>query len=432
MRYLKRGRDLARRSARVGIRGTWRANLALAALTMIGVLLAVDAGIRVKMPVPEKGYGAWAAYPGSRLEMISRPDGVREVHSYNRYGFRGDDFQLHAGAAPRIVAIGDSYTEGSGVQFDETWPKVLEKLLNASGHRIEVLNLGDGGSPPARYAEILAKVGMALEPRYVIVCLNSSDFRLGLSLPQDLDVRTDLPDPFRDERRGWQRLAVRLLPGWIYLVERARGLWPLQEGPIWLAYTDRWTEQAAKQVAKREALSLRDALALVEERLAAIDPAIVEAARLREFNPDSVRQALIQPWSYKVTVDDMEVSAEDLAWQTREWLAWFSAVTKKRGVEPWILYFPKATLVADGPWGMIEETLFEVPDVLGDTSIRDLLREQTDAAGVPMIDGTPILKAQAGRNLFLRYDTHPTANAHRLIAVEAHRRLEPVLARHAR
>ena len=102
--------------------------------------------VRLRLPVPEKGYGVWAAYLGSSIERSSRPDGVRVVHRYNRYGFRGDDFDIRT-SRPRVVAVGDSYTEGIGVEEEESWPAVLADRLSPDGD-VEVLNLGDAGSAP--------------------------------------------------------------------------------------------------------------------------------------------------------------------------------------------------------------------------------------------------------------------------------------------
>ena len=196
---------------------------------------------------------------------------------------------------------------------------------------------------------------------------------------------------------------------------------------MWHPYTDRSTAEAARRVARLESVSLERARSIVERRLADLDPLVVEAARQSEFNAAIVRFALSDPWSYRVTTADMEVSAEQLSQSTRRWLGWYEAIARKHGIEPWLLFFPQATLVVDAPSGLLSEEHFVRPDVLGDTSVRDLLRSHCDDLGIRFIDATPVLRAGASPDLYLRYDGHPTALAHGLVAVEVAGRLRPHL-----
>lgn len=59
------------------------------------------------------------------------------------------DYQRPAGVT-RILALGDSVTFGWGVKLEDTYPKVLERLLNGgeSRDRYEVLNCGVGNYTP--------------------------------------------------------------------------------------------------------------------------------------------------------------------------------------------------------------------------------------------------------------------------------------------
>jgi lysophospholipase L1-like esterase len=45
----------------------------------------------------------------------------------------------------RVIALGDSWTFGVGVEAEETWPSQLEKALAAKGRTVEVLNTGVSG-----------------------------------------------------------------------------------------------------------------------------------------------------------------------------------------------------------------------------------------------------------------------------------------------
>ncbi len=62
---------------------------------------------------------------------------------YNSQGFRGPEFPAKRANVLRVAVLGDSFTEGQGVDVPDTYPFVLEKLLNAAEPgRWEVLNFG--------------------------------------------------------------------------------------------------------------------------------------------------------------------------------------------------------------------------------------------------------------------------------------------------
>lgn len=72
-----------------------------------------------------------------------------------------------------IVALGDSFTEGSGVSDDHPWPV---RLASASG--TTVCNLGMSGYDPFHYLESLRRIGLSLRPKLVVCVLyEGNDFR---------------------------------------------------------------------------------------------------------------------------------------------------------------------------------------------------------------------------------------------------------------
>jgi lysophospholipase L1-like esterase len=89
----------------------------------------------------------------------------------NSYGFRDYEYTVVKPSNTfRIVALGDSYTFGHGVELNETYSKVLERLLNKrnDGWRYEVLNFGVPGYNAAEKVEILASKATKFEPDLVI------------------------------------------------------------------------------------------------------------------------------------------------------------------------------------------------------------------------------------------------------------------------
>lgn len=141
--------------------------------SVIAVCVA-EVFLRLTLPIPPPSYGVWAGNPGSEKLLISAPDGFQSVHRYNTLGFRGPDISVDRQTPIRLICIGDSWTEGIGAQEGRSWPVLLQKYLPQDV--CEVVNLGDSGSKPSRYLQILAHVGIPLRATHSIVCLIPSDF----------------------------------------------------------------------------------------------------------------------------------------------------------------------------------------------------------------------------------------------------------------
>ena len=72
-----------------------------------------------------------------------------------------------------VVALGDSFTEGSRVSNEHPWPV---RLAQYSG--LSVYNLGMSGYDPLQYRESLKEIGLSLKPRFVLCMLyEGNDFR---------------------------------------------------------------------------------------------------------------------------------------------------------------------------------------------------------------------------------------------------------------
>ncbi len=96
---------------------------------------------------------------------------------HNSLGFRDEEFPVQKPAGEfRVLALGDSFTYGSGVQARDAWPQVLERDLAHGGRKVQVINCGfaAGSYAPAGYDTWMASDGLLLQPDLVVVgfCLN--------------------------------------------------------------------------------------------------------------------------------------------------------------------------------------------------------------------------------------------------------------------
>jgi lysophospholipase L1-like esterase len=78
----------------------------------------------------------------------------------------------------RVVCIGDSFTWGASVLFDDAWPQRVERTLSRErGERWEAVNLAEPGLNAVQEASRLLSEGFAYEPDVVAVgyVLNDSE-----------------------------------------------------------------------------------------------------------------------------------------------------------------------------------------------------------------------------------------------------------------
>ena len=103
----------------------------------------------------------------------------RDRRPINRAGYRDLERAVpKPGGVRRAVCIGDSFTWGVSVLFDDAWPQRVERTLSRErGERWEAVNLAEPGLNAVQEASRLASEGFAYGPDVVIVAyvLNDSE-----------------------------------------------------------------------------------------------------------------------------------------------------------------------------------------------------------------------------------------------------------------
>lgn len=138
-------------------------------------LAGVELALRLVRPVPYAPEHNMVFDPDPDTGYRLRPGGFARfgngAHGVaSGQGFRNREVGPKAPGAFRILAVGDSFTEGAGVEAEEAWPQVVEGLLSRRApRRVEVVNAGVGGWDPFQYAQFFEKRGLALEPDLVVV-----------------------------------------------------------------------------------------------------------------------------------------------------------------------------------------------------------------------------------------------------------------------
>jgi hypothetical protein len=79
--------------------------------------------------------------------------------------------------AEQILILGDSFTFGYGVPLEESYPGVLESILNrGGGPRYEVIDAGVPGYDTVEEAEFLKSIIAYYSPKWIVVGLHPGDF----------------------------------------------------------------------------------------------------------------------------------------------------------------------------------------------------------------------------------------------------------------
>src|SRR5215207_1640755 len=84
-----------------------------------------------------------------------------------------------AETVPKIVAFGDSLTAGYGLAPQESYPALLQKLIDADGFEYEVVNAGVSGDTSAGGVRRIDWSLDAGSVRFVILELGANDFLRG-------------------------------------------------------------------------------------------------------------------------------------------------------------------------------------------------------------------------------------------------------------
>lgn len=75
-----------------------------------------------------------------------------------------------------VLCLGDSFTEGFQLPYDETWPAVLERLAGSAGKRTTCINAGASGGSPAKYIAAAGAYSREFKPDLVVIQVTDSDF----------------------------------------------------------------------------------------------------------------------------------------------------------------------------------------------------------------------------------------------------------------
>jgi hypothetical protein len=109
------------------------------------------------------------AFPPHQTANYQTPD-FRFTAITNRLGFRGPEFPVEKTPGTiRIAVLGNSFAYGWGVNYDSTWPRLLEQRFAENGIKVEVANLATPGTTPKTLIGIANRALPILHPDVVLI-----------------------------------------------------------------------------------------------------------------------------------------------------------------------------------------------------------------------------------------------------------------------
>jgi len=111
-----------------------------------------------------------------RTTAFSNPE-YAITESFNSRGVRGPEYSLEKPSDEyRIVVLGDSFTEGYTVEFEELFSEVLKRRLSEqTGRRIEVINMGVGGYSTDQELLLYQTEGRQYHPDLTVLMFHDND-----------------------------------------------------------------------------------------------------------------------------------------------------------------------------------------------------------------------------------------------------------------
>jgi len=179
-------------------------NLALMLASILAVLLfslVLDRILGWVFPVKVAGSMELVFPPGSHMEY--RTNEFSYTVDINSLGYRDIELRDVPPEAFKVMALGDSFTYGWGVNLEDAWPKRLEANLRESGLDVAVINLGKPGIDVTFYAELAERAAPLIKPDLIVVAMLLADDMAGAEDPSESDMP---PRILLETERFWPNL----------------------------------------------------------------------------------------------------------------------------------------------------------------------------------------------------------------------------------
>jgi len=339
------------------------------------------------------------AHPPNFTEERSSID-FRYTFKTNSQGLRYKEIPLaKPGNTVRVLVVGDSFVEGYGVAFEDTFTWLLEEEFSSKTHPVNFINGGLSSTGPLEYARLFLHVGLNYDPDALLICVYANDVS---NTGKDYN-----PEQIYHARRPYRRLRYLLWPR----ITTRISLWQHQRDADFL--------EAVSSKARSRGIS-EEEIRKWRER---IPPQLVDAVNKGQFLGAMLSYGLLKPKYWVESIDIEGTQAE------RKWSAMVTilekmlSIARERGIWVGMVYIParfQYDPAKENPniW-RVGGTEIRDQWLSGESEIQRRLASWTATAGVPLLDLTPALKEaiKTDDRINFRIDSHWSPKGHRAAAL---------------
>ena len=307
----------------------------------------------------------------------------------------------------RILLLGDSFTEGVGVEAADSFGMQLQNHYGSKlGSEVQFINAGLGGEGPVRFWRVFRDVGLALGPDGLLLCLYANDL---MDTPESLN-REDLYR-LAPERHGMDKLVHGLIPRVYMLMSEASRIVARElrrSGGFVAAVTGHAREQGISEEA-------------IETWSKGLPQELVEASDNNEFNKSLLSMGLFHPHYWSEAINITTPKAERKFHAMKIVLDEIIAVAREHEIAIGLVYIP-APLQYDpsrhaswNPW-VIGGVSFRQEWLTQESAIQTRLGQWAQGNSIPFLDLTTVLREEVerGGKLNFKLDGHWNADGHRV------------------
>ncbi|GAB4344361.1 MAG: hypothetical protein Kow0089_20860 [Desulfobulbaceae bacterium] len=347
-----------------------------------------------------------------RAEFPYRAAEFSHTARINSLGFRGPEWAPGPDST-RILAIGDSFTFGMGVEEEQSWTRILEQELRSRGHDVRIANLGRPGADPLDYLDAATRAIPLLEPDLVLVAVLQGDD------PSQVlrRLRTGTLTSETPGRKAFRSLATRLYPNTFRLLAEEKRNLNFRSGKRQLDAI--WKEQAAQMLADLDNIR--------KERFGKMSSSVREMFLQGRLNPGIVSIALADPDYFTAPLRTSDPEVRKALQVIRESL---ESIQKSAAPAPLVVVsVPPGSYVSDEVLRGRGEMGFTVSSDMLRTSAPDAaLEEICRVIHTPCLTVTDSFRRENRTSpLYYKYDGHFNARGHEVFARLLRPKLEALL-----
>ena len=299
----------------------------------------------------------------------------------------------------RILTLGDSFAEWRDTTNDNFF-RVAERQLVSSGQRIDLVNLGEAGTGLPQYFGNLLRYGPSVDPDLVIIALYlGNDLTPSKQGPlADPRTREALIQP-RETEASWQSELVTfvkrsILINYIYRLLK-------QEVPVLQSgFLERTIAHMQRETGRDDKY--------VSQRLAEVDPALVEAARGDAINVWDLAIGVFFPDYYAGVAkgNNLHAFTNDLGAVL--------TYTGERYNRVALVLIPPPVWVAERYREYFKSLGYgHLGPLVGEPQSITIVRNLAHRLNIPVLDLLPVLR-QAHDEIFIPRDVHLNLRGHEI------------------